>query len=87
LGVAFSRPFAKPPSLSYTVVLRGTLTLLVLLATVATDPVRAAVKRGPTVGDRIPAFSAPDQNGQTQTLSTIAGPKGAMLVFFRSADW
>jgi hypothetical protein len=42
---------------------------------------------GPAIGERIPAFSAPDQDGRIQTLASIAGPKGAMLVFFRSADW
>jgi peroxiredoxin len=39
------------------------------------------------VGSPIPNFALPDQNGATQTLATIAGPKGAMLVFFRSSDW
>jgi hypothetical protein len=28
-----------------------------------------------------------DQNGKTWTLQSIIGPKGAMLVFYRSADW
>jgi hypothetical protein len=46
-----------------------------------------AIKTGPPVGDAVPAFSAPDQNGRTQTLASIAGPKGTMLVFFRSSDW
>ncbi len=46
-----------------------------------------AVKTGPDIGEKIPAFSAPDQNGKVQTLATVTGPKGAMLVFFRSADW
>ncbi len=45
------------------------------------------VPPGPAVGTAIPAFSAPDQNGVTQSLGSIAGPKGTMLVFFRSADW
>lgn len=44
-------------------------------------------KTGPAVGKAIPGFSAPDQNGRLQTLASIAGPKGAVLVFFRSADW
>jgi hypothetical protein len=44
-------------------------------------------KLGPQVGDRVPDFSLPDQNGGTQTLESIMGPKGAMLVFIRSADW
>jgi peroxiredoxin len=45
------------------------------------------IKTGPEVGQQIPAFSAPDQEGRNQTLKSIMGPKGAMLVFFRSADW
>ncbi|MBI3403356.1 MAG: redoxin domain-containing protein [Acidobacteria bacterium] len=44
-------------------------------------------KLGPQVGDRVPDFSLKDQNGKTWTRDSIAGPKGAMLVFFRSADW
>lgn len=47
-----------------------------------TDP-----KTGPAVGSNVPRFDAPDQNGVRQSLQSIAGPKGAMLVFFRSADW
>ena len=46
-----------------------------------------AVPSGPEPGTRVPDFSAPDQNGKTQTLQSIMGPKGAMLVFYRSADW
>ena len=45
------------------------------------------IKTGPEVGQLVPAFSASDQQGRTQTLQSIIGPKGAMLVFFRSADW
>ncbi len=43
--------------------------------------------RGPDVGALIPRFSATDQNGVMQTLDRVKGPKGAMIVFFRSADW
>jgi peroxiredoxin len=39
------------------------------------------------VGQRVPAFSLKDQTGKIQTLETIMGPKGVMLVFLRSADW
>ncbi len=46
-----------------------------------------SIKTGPDVGQQVPAFSAQDQEGRTQTLKSIMGPKGAMLVFFRSADW
>ena len=42
---------------------------------------------GPQVGERVPDFSLPDQQGRAQTLKTLMGPSGAMLVFFRSADW
>lgn len=45
------------------------------------------IRTGPDAGSKIPTFEAQDQNGKTQTLASIAGPKGAMLVFFRSADW
>jgi hypothetical protein len=42
---------------------------------------------GPQVGERVPEFSLRDQNGRTQTLQSIMGARGAMLVFVRSADW
>ena len=38
-------------------------------------------------GERVPDFSLRDQNGQTRTLASVMGPKGLMLVFYRSADW
>jgi hypothetical protein len=42
---------------------------------------------GPQAGQRVPDFSLKDQFGATRTLTSIMGPKGAMLVFIRSADW
>jgi hypothetical protein len=45
------------------------------------------IKTGPGVGQQVPAFSAQDQEDRNQTLKSIMGPKGALLVFFRSADW
>jgi len=44
-------------------------------------------KLGPQVGERVPHFSLKDQNGKVQTLQSLVGPKGMMLVFVRSADW
>ncbi len=44
-------------------------------------------KVGPAVGARVPEFSGVDQFGKTQTLQSVAGTEGTMLVFFRSADW
>ena len=46
-----------------------------------------SIKTGPAAGSPAPDFSALDQAGRTRTLQSIMGPKGAMLVFFRSADW
>jgi hypothetical protein len=43
--------------------------------------------RGPEPGYAAPAFSLPDQNGVSQSFDTLKGPKGLMLVFYRSADW
>ncbi len=45
------------------------------------------IPTGPAIGKVIPFFRAPDQHGKMQDLSSIRGPKGAMVVFFRSADW
>jgi hypothetical protein len=42
---------------------------------------------GPKVGERVPDFSLPDQHGAGRSLRSTFGPKGAVLVFFRSADW
>ena len=42
---------------------------------------------GPQVGARVPAFTLRDQQGTARTLASLMGPKGLMLVFFRSADW
>jgi cytochrome oxidase Cu insertion factor (SCO1/SenC/PrrC family) len=42
---------------------------------------------GPKVGDALPEFSLHDQGGQTRSLKSLLGPKGAVIVFFRSADW
>ena len=42
---------------------------------------------GPQVGDQVPDFSLPDQFGEIQTLQSIMGEQGAMIVFHRSANW
>jgi hypothetical protein len=42
---------------------------------------------GPRVGQRVPDFSGTDQYGRQHTLASSLGAKGAMVVFFRSADW
>ncbi len=42
---------------------------------------------GLAVGQRAPAFSARDQFGRIQTLDSLKGSNGTVLLFFRSADW
>ena len=47
----------------------------------------AAVPTGPDIGKPMPAFQAQDQDGKTHTLRSLLGPKGAVILFYRSADW
>ena len=47
----------------------------------------APMSIGLSVGRKAPAFSAPDQFGHTQTLDSLKGRAGTVLLFFRSADW
>lgn len=48
----------------------------------------AQIDAGPAIGEAIPAdFAARDATGDNQTLSTLAGENGLVLVFNRSADW
>ncbi len=42
---------------------------------------------GPQVGEQVPDFSLPDQNGRVLTRDDLLGPNGALLLFHRSADW
>lgn len=58
--------------------------LLLLLASAVNGQ---NIRTGPAVGQPVPDFSLQDQSGRTQTLKSVSGPKGTMLVFFRSADW
>ena len=50
-------------------------------------PVVDTLKVGPPVGAVAPPIEGLDQFGRKHTLATAAGPRGTMLVFFRSADW
>jgi hypothetical protein len=65
-----------------TVTVRGTL---------GGDTIRmASIERmsiGLAVGQKAPAFSVRDQFGRVQTLATLKGRNGTVLLFFRSADW
>jgi hypothetical protein len=65
-----------------TVTVRGTLeedTIQVI----STEPMAI----GLAVGQKAPNFSARDEFGRVQTLESLKGPNGTVLLFFRSADW
>jgi len=47
----------------------------------------APTSTGPAVGEKIPSFRALDQNRRWQDFNSIRGPKGAVIMFNRSADW
>jgi hypothetical protein len=47
----------------------------------------APLSVGLAVGQRAPAFSLSDQFGNIQTLDSLKGKNGTVLLFFRSADW
>ncbi len=66
---------------------RGSPVALVLVLAVAVCAQTDVARIGPQVGQPAIDFRLIDQTGQTQSLETVAGPKGTMLVFFRSADW
>jgi len=42
---------------------------------------------GITAGKPAPPFRAQDQFAKEQTLSSLMGRNGLVLLFFRSADW
>jgi hypothetical protein len=42
---------------------------------------------GPQAGQVVPDFRLQDAQGKVWTRDSVMGPKGAMLVFSRSADW
>jgi hypothetical protein len=60
---------------------------ILLLASLQAVPSIKLDAIGPTVGETVPDFELRDQHGASRTLSSLAGPKGTMLVFYRSADW
>lgn len=57
------------------------------LIVIVTTPVSAQTV-GPPIGTQVGAdFAAVDALGKPQTLRSIAGGRGTVLVFFRSAKW
>jgi hypothetical protein len=57
-----------------------------VLAQQPAQPIDVSVL-GPQVGQVVPDFRLRDAHGKVWTRDSLLGPKGAMLVFSRSADW
>lgn len=49
--------------------------------------ISAQTLKGLQAGAKTPAIDLKDQQGRQQSLSTLSGPNGLLLLFFRSADW
>jgi hypothetical protein len=49
--------------------------------------IRRLTSIGLEVGQKAPVFSLRDQFDHEQDLESLRGPKGTILLFFRSADW
>jgi peroxiredoxin len=62
---------------------RALMLLIMLSSTFSTW----AEEGGLQPGSKVPAFVLKDQDGNTQTLKSLAGPNGLLLLFNRSADW
>jgi hypothetical protein len=55
--------------------------------TIHVQSVKMLTGIGLDAGQKAPAFAARDQFGGEQSLDTLKGPNGTILLFFRSADW
>jgi hypothetical protein len=63
------------------------LALLAAASLAAQAPKIDTSSIGPQIGQPVPDFTGTDQFGRRHTLASSLGANGAMLVFFRSADW
>jgi peroxiredoxin len=67
---------------------RRTAALAALIALSLAPAARADAPFGPKPGTKAPEVGAlPDQNGKVHRLQDLAGSKGVVLMFFRSAGW
>ena len=67
----------------------GILALASTAGSQAVEPGAALTieKRGPPLGSKAPEIRLHDQSGGEQTLATLTGENGLVLLFVRSADW
>ncbi len=61
--------------------------LLIVAAQAASADRPDPATLGPAVGRVLPHFQLSDASGSKRSLPSLMGPKGLVLVFFRSADW
>jgi hypothetical protein len=80
--------YSLEPQASVTARLGDTVTIR---GTLKDDTIQVAsielMSIGLAVGQRAPVFSIRDQFDKIQTLDTLRGANGTVLLFFRSADW
>ena len=56
-------------------------------AAAAAAPSEEEKSPGPAVGERLPPFEAPDQDGKRQDFESLRGKNGLLLNFNRSVVW
>lgn len=61
--------------------------MMMALAVLFTQGIAHAAEYGLQPGEKIPAFTLKDQDGIPQTLQSLSGPNGLLILFNRSADW
>lgn len=85
------RKTARPSCLGPALMVGGLLALGVSSAAAQDfdreDPRDENMATGPAIGERIPDFAGIDQHGRRVSWSEIRGPRGALILFYRSADW
>jgi len=59
----------------------GSLALLIICSAIL------ARDYGPPTGQKLPNFELQDQDGKPHTLESLLGANGAVILFYRSADW
>lgn len=69
--------------------MRGLLSLAILALLLRADTLSLAdaSQIGLPAGSPAPDFSLTDQAGKSRDFASLTGPRGLILVFFRSADW
>jgi len=66
--------------------MRLSVSILISAVALLVVPI-AASDSGPAIGGKAPAFEAQDQSGQSHSLQSLLGSKGAVILFYQSADW